>query len=84
MNRRLALLAWIVMSFFWVTVGQAASDNSTGGQQGGKECKTSNTPQAALTWQEQENARFENQRRAAAKRQMEINKGSANQDQTAK
>lgn len=85
MNRlRVAIL--IFVSFFWVAIGQAASGGAPADQQqvvegGATGTQTPITPQAALTWQAQEQARFENQRRAAEMRQMEMNRANANQEQ---
>jgi len=86
MNKRLTLMVWIFVSLFWVATGHAAATEvaETDPQQADSAVSASQaatTPPAALTWQQRENAVHENQKRAAAMRQMEINRESILLDQ---
>lgn len=85
MNRLLALATWIFLSFFLIAPLHAASDTVPVDQQQAQQDEangqqaTPTTPAAALTWQEREKSRYENKKRAAVKREMEINKENAKQ-----
>ncbi len=80
MNRLLVLATWIFLSIFLMGPAYAASDPVPLDQQNEENVQgTPTTPAAALSWQEREKARHENQRRAEALRRAQIEKELSSQ-----
>jgi hypothetical protein len=81
MNRIFALAVGIFLSVLLIAPVNAGSGSASGNQQGGKQGRIKQTPQAAKAWHEREKKRYAAKKRAAAMRQKQLSKNSGNKDQ---